>query len=146
MLRRAWDLVGAGPGLTAEGTVNMTVLAVNDPPRAADDSAETAEDTAVTVAVLANDSDADGDALTVMQVTAAAHGAARLTGAGTVEYAPEPDYYGSGGFSCVVGAVTGLTAEVAVTVLAVNDPPEAVGVIPDRAFDAGDGTVSVDLV
>ena len=136
-----------GSGLTAESTVDVTVLPVNDPPAAVDDAAETAEDTPATIAVLENDSDADGDTLTVAEVSAPEHGAARLTAAGTVEYTPEPDYHGSDRFTYVVGDGTGLTAQaaVAVTVLPVNDPPQALGVIPDQTLEAGDGPASLDL-
>ena len=64
-----------------------------------------------------------------------------------VEYTPEPDYHGSDRFTYVVGDGTGLTAQAAVvvTVLPVNDPPQAVGVIPDRTLEAGDGPASLDL-
>ena len=48
----------------------MTVLPVNDPPLADDDAADTPEDTPVTIDVLGNDSDVEGDALTVMEVSA----------------------------------------------------------------------------
>ena len=50
-------------------TVTITIGAVNDPPLAANDTAATAEDTPVAIAVLANDSDADGDPLTVSGVS-----------------------------------------------------------------------------
>ena len=43
----------------------------NSPPEAGGDAASTAEDTAVTVAALANDADADGDALSIEGVGAA---------------------------------------------------------------------------
>src|SRR5205814_8439930 len=44
-------------------TVSITITAVNDAPVAVPDTATTAEDTAVTIAVLTNDLDPDGDAL-----------------------------------------------------------------------------------
>ena len=43
-------------------TVSLTVLPVNDAPVAVDDAASVAEDGSIPVAVLANDSDVDGDA------------------------------------------------------------------------------------
>ena len=140
-------VVGDGPGLTAQAAVEVTVLAVNDPPQALDDAVETTEDTPVTIAVLANDSDPDGDALALVEASAPAHGSARLTDAGAVEYTPEPDYHGSDRFTYVVGDGTGLTAQAAVevTVLPVNDPPQALGVIPDQTLEAGDGPASLDL-
>ena len=127
--------------------MDVTVLPVNDPPEAVDDAAETAEDRPVTIAVLANDSDPDGDVLTVTEVSAPAHGAARLTEAGAVEYTPAPDYHGPDRFTYVVGDGSGLTARAAVdvTVLPVNDPPEVLGIIPDQTLEAGDGPASLDL-
>ena len=55
-------------GVTATATVTVTVLPVNDPPEAVDDEAETLEDEAVVVDVLANDTDADGDPIRVVSV------------------------------------------------------------------------------
>ena len=100
---------------------------VNVAPLAVDDAAETAEDTPVTIAVLENDSDPNGDTLTVVEVSAPAHGTAVVVDAGAVEYTPEPDYHGTDRFTYVVGDGSGLTAQavVEVTVLPVNDPPLA---------------------
>ena len=140
-------VVGDGSGLTAQAAVDVTVLPVNAPPLAVDDAAETAEDTPVTIAVLDNDSDPEGDPLTVAEVSAPAHGTAVLTEAGTVQYAPEPDYHGPDRFTYVVSSGSGLIARAAVevTVLPVNDPPEVLGVIPDQTLEAGDGPASLDL-
>ena len=140
--------VGDGSGLTAQAAVAVTVLPVNDPPQALDDAADTPEDTPVTIAVLENDSDGDGDALALVEASAPAHGTARLTDAGAVEYTPEPDYHGSDRFTYVVGDGSGLTARAAVdvTVLTVNDPPLATGVIPDQTLDVRDGPASLDLI
>ena len=140
-------VVGDGSGLTAQAAVDVTVRPVNDPPEAVDDAAETAEDTPVNIAVLDNDSDPDGDPLTVAEVSAPAHGTAVLTEAGTVQYAPEPDYHGPDRFTYVVSSGSGLTARAAVevTVLPANDPPEVLGVIPDQTLEAGDGPASLDL-
>jgi len=64
------------PGSRPPVTVTITVAAVNDSPAAANDTAATAEDTPVTIAVLGNDSDLDGDTLVVSSVGAALHGGA----------------------------------------------------------------------
>ncbi len=53
--------IGDGQGGSATATVSVTVSAVNDAPVAVNDAATTAEETAVSIAVLANDTDADGD-------------------------------------------------------------------------------------
>ena len=141
-------VVGDGSGLTARAAVDVTVLPVNDPPLAVDDAADTPEDTSVTIAVLRNDSDGDGDALALVEASAPAHGSARLTDAGAVEYTPEPDFHGTDRFTYVVGDGSGLTARAAVdvTVLPVNDPPLATGVIPDQTLDVGDGPAVLDLI
>ena len=99
----------------------------NDPPLAVDDAAETVEGTPVFIDVLANDSDPNGDTLTVVEVSAPAHGTAVVAAAGTVEYTPEPDFHGTDRFTYVVGDGSGLTAQAAVdvTVLPANDPPLA---------------------
>ncbi len=55
--------VGDGNGGSATATVTVTVTGVNDGPVAVDDAATTAEDTAVSVTVLTNDTDLDGDTL-----------------------------------------------------------------------------------
>ena len=119
-------VVGDGSGLTARAAVEVTVLPVNDPPLAVDDAAETVEGTAVFIDVLANDSDPNGDTLTVVEVSAPAHGTAVVAAAGTVEYTPGPDFHGTDRFTYVVGDGSGLTARAAVevTVLPV-DPPLA---------------------
>ena len=62
-------VVGDGSGLTAQAAVEVTVLPVNDPPEAVDDAAETAEDTPVNIAVLDNDTDPEGDPLTVAEIS-----------------------------------------------------------------------------
>ena len=93
----------------------------NDPPLAVDDAAETVEGTAVFIDVLANDSDPNGDTLTVVDVSAPAHGTAVVAAAaaaGTVEYTPEPDFHGTDRFTYVVGDGSGLTARAAVEVTA----------------------------
>src|SRR5205823_3637171 len=75
-------------------TVSITVAAVNDAPVAVNDTATTAEDTPVSIAVLGNDSDVDGDTLTVSVATAAAHGSAVANADGTITYTPAGKYNG----------------------------------------------------
>ena len=140
-------VVGDGSGLTARAAVDVTVRPVNDPPLAVDDAADTPEDTPVTIDVLGNDSDVDGDALALVEVSAPTHGTA-VTDTGAVVYTPEPDFHGTDSFTYVVGDGSGLTARAAVdvTVRPVNDPPLAAGVIPDRTLDIGDEPAVLDLI
>ena len=133
-------------GAAAETRVAVKITNVNEPPEAEDDEAATDEDHAVTVDVLANDTDPDGDRLLVESVSAAAHGTATVA-AGGVLYTPEPNYHGADRFTYVVSDGNGETAEarVDVTVLPVNDAPAPVGVIPDQALDEGGGEATVEL-
>ena len=134
-------------GAEARAQVVVTVTNANESPEARDDEARTLEDQSVTVDVLANDTDPDGDRLRLETVSAAAHGTTRITAGGAVTYTPEANYHGADRFTYVVsdGAGETATAAVDVTVLTVNDRPVAVGVIPDQVLDEGGGEVAVDL-
>ena len=56
-------------GLTASANITVSVVASNNVPVAVNDFTNTLEDAAVSIAVLANDSDLDGDALTITGAT-----------------------------------------------------------------------------
>ena len=133
-------------GARAEVGVAVTVTDVNEPPEAKDDEATTDEDQAVTVDVLANDTDPDGDRLRVESSSPPAHGTTSVTKS-AVRYTPDLNYHGVDRFTYVVSDGNGETAEasVEVTVRPVNDAPVAVGVIPDQALDEGGGEATVDL-
>jgi VCBS repeat-containing protein len=61
--------IADGRGGTSTATVTVVVAGINDPPVARDDTATVAEDGQVTFNVLANDSDVDGDPVTITAVT-----------------------------------------------------------------------------
>ena len=141
-------VVADAGGLADTASVEVTVTPVNDAPEAADDQATTREDEAIEIPVLDNDADLDGDRLRVRSVSSAEHGAAEVAGGGThVTYVPDPNYHGPDRFTYVVADMDGLadTATVEVTVVPVNDGPEAVGAIPDQLLDEGADGVTVDL-
>src|SRR5205823_4153685 len=116
---------GDGHGGTATSTVNVTITAVNDAPVANNDTATTDEDTAVTIAMLGNDTDVDGDTLTVTGVTAPQHGSVASHPDGTVTYTPAANYNGTDSFTYTIADGHGgtATATVSLTVTAVNDAP-----------------------
>ena len=140
-------------GATASATVTVTVTAVNDAPVAARDSAETDEDTAVTIPVLANDSDAESDPLTVSSVSDPAHGTAVIVpGAQTVTYTPNADYNGRDTFTYTVSDGRGAAGTGTVLVwvyapVATSDTQTTHGVLPGVPTVAGNpqGTLNVEF-
>ena len=121
-------VVTDGQGGSAEATVTVTVNPVNDAPVAVNDSATTEEDTPVLINVLANDTDVDGDTLSVLSVGTPENGTAEIDGAGQVRYTPAQDFNGNDSFTYVVTDDQGgeATATVSVRVTPVNDAPVAV--------------------
>ena len=111
-------------------TVSVTVAAVNDAPVANNDSLAATEDTAVTYTaaqLLGNDTDAEGNTLTIASVTSGTGGTAVLNGDGTVTFTPNANFNGTADFTYTVtdGTLTSNTATVTVSVAAVNDAPVA---------------------
>ena len=120
--------INDGTGLTDTATVSVTVTAVNDNPVANDDSATTEEDVAVTISLVANDTDIDGDSLSIESVGTASNGSVVNNGNGTVTYTPNAGFFGSDSFTYVVsdGSATD-TATVRVTVTEVTTSEQVIG-------------------
>lgn len=129
-------------GETDQAVVTVTVYGVNDSPVAANDTESTDEDTAVTVDVLGNDTDADGDTLTVDSVVQPDSGAV-TNNENNVIYIPDDDFHGTDTFTYSVADGRGGSdsATVTITVVAVNDAPLAVD---DAYTTAEDTTLTVD--
>ena len=83
------------------------MTAVNAAPVAAADSVTTDEDNAVTIAVLGNDSDVDGDALSLASVTQGANGTVVINPDNTLNYTPDADFNASDSFSTSPTLLTG---------------------------------------
>ncbi len=155
-----WGLnegVGTSVGNSA-GSANGTVVGsawswtegapftgANQAPAAVDDLAATAEEVAATIAVLGNDSDADGDALTLASVSSPAHGTAIANADGTISYTPAANYSGADSFSYTINDGQGgsATAAVSVTVTDVNDAPVAAD---DAASTSEDTPVAIAVL
>lgn len=60
-------------------TRDISIMPMNDAPVAQDDSASTTDGVQVTIPVLVNDSDVDGDGLVIASVTAPALGTAEIS-------------------------------------------------------------------
>ena len=132
-------------GDTSTATVSLTINPANDDPVAVDDSATLSEDTSAVIDVLANDSDLDGDTVSLDSVTQPEHGTVVINADGTVTYTPDADYNGSDSFTYTIsdGAGGTDTATVNLTVDPENDDPVAVD---DNAVLAEDTAAVIDVL
>ncbi|AUC85931.1 hypothetical protein CW731_11795 [Polaribacter sp. ALD11] len=74
---------------TASSTLNITVNPINDVPEAKDDTTGTDPGIAIDIPVLTNDSDLDGDTITVSRITVApTNGTATINADGTIKFTP----------------------------------------------------------
>ncbi|WP_126464967.1 cadherin-like domain-containing protein, partial [Candidatus Terasakiella magnetica] len=138
---------------TTAATGNVSVGAVNDAPVGVDDTGSTTEDNAVTLDLTANDTDADGDSLTITQIDGqnistggsvdVDNGSVTLNADGTVTFTPDDNYHGSETFEYTVSdGTTTSTADATVTVGSVNDGPVGVD---DTGSTTEDNAVTLDL-
>jgi len=121
------------------------------PPVAVGDVVGATEDQTAIIAANSladNDSDPDGDPLTVIGVSNALHGSVVLNGDGTVSFTPDADFNGAASFDYTIEDLAGnpATASVTVNVANVNDAPRNIafdGVVLDTAADGTSaGTIS----
>ncbi len=139
--------VDDGNGNTATETVTVNVAAVNDGPTAAADTFSTTEDTAVTTGnVLTNDSDPDGDTLSVASFTQASNGTVADNGDGTFSYTPNANFNGSDSFTYTVDDGNGNTATETVTVNVAASAPTAPASTPAPSAPAPVATPTPDDV
>lgn len=108
---------------TATVTITVTAIPGNGTPTATSDAVTTAEDTPIVIDVKANDTDPNGDSLTVASVSTPAHGTATII-AGKITYTPNANYHGTDTFAYTLtdGSLTAI-GTVTVTVTPVDDSP-----------------------
>ncbi len=140
--------VSDGEGGFDTATVNLTVGGINDAPVAFDDEVTTPEDVPVTFDPRDNDTDVEGDLLTITAIDGISvvaggpsvtveGGEIALNLDGTLTFTPDPDYNGKPSFIYTVRDPDGLTATATV----------ALDVIPvaDRNFDPGMGDMTTPV-
>lgn len=114
-------LTGAGGAKTDTDTVDITVTSVNDAPVGVADSFTTKQNQTLHVAapgVLANDTDVEGTALSLVLVTdvPAASGKLVLIGNGGFDFTPAPNFIGTTTFQYKANDGTSLSNVVTVTI------------------------------
>ncbi|HBH7878612.1 TPA: tandem-95 repeat protein [Vibrio parahaemolyticus] len=133
-------------GVSESTTVNVDVTSVNDAPVAKDDTATTQEDTAVTIDVLPNDTDVDGDKLSIQSASVPSDQGTVEIVDGKLVFTPAKNFHGDAEITYTVsdGALTG-QATVKVTVNAVNDTPVVESNIADQALAEDFTPYTIDL-
>jgi hypothetical protein len=99
----------------------------NQVPIANNDVAAGPEDNPLTIAALGNDSDLDGDSLSITSVTTPSHGSASINN-NQILYLPGSNFFGNDSLNYTIGDGFGgsATARVDISIAPVNDPPVAV--------------------
>jgi len=120
--------ISDGHGGTDTAIVRVLVESVNQPPVAVDDARTTQPETPVTISVLGNDSDPDGDTLTITHFTTPDNGTVTQNADGTFTYTPDAGFSGEDTFTYTIRDSSGGTdtATVTITVPEANQPPVAV--------------------
>ncbi len=111
-------------------TVSVTVTPLNDNPVAVNDAFDVAQDSSNnSLDVLANDTDVDGDTLTITAVGATDNGGTASTDGNTVSYSPAAGFSGTETFSYDIadgnGGIDSATVTVTVIPTATNQAPVA---------------------
>jgi PKD repeat protein len=135
-------------GMLAPGeTRTLTVVeSINYPPAPNDDRSETLKGQPVTINVLVNDADPDGNTLTVQSVDDAnAHGTVEINADGTLTFDPYDGFEGTAEFAYVVSDGQGGTASATVRV-AIPGRPRVIAVSPTDGSSVGSlRTVTIDF-
>lgn len=122
-----------------------TVIAAPPPPVANNDSATTQADTAVSIDVLANDSDPSGFSISVDSITPPAHGSAVDNNGSSITYTPTAGYSGTDRFSYTIRNTNGDTASAVVDVT-VTPPPTPPVAKNDTAATQADTAVTINVL
>jgi len=99
-------------------TINYYVsnTTTNHPPSAVADSFTTSVNTAYTFDPRANDSDPDGDPITITAKTNSSHGTVEINGASSITYTPAANYTGSDNFTYTISDLAGATSTATASV------------------------------
>ncbi|MDF4884828.1 tandem-95 repeat protein, partial [Vibrio parahaemolyticus] len=130
--------------LVVSGSANLDILPINDAPNAKNDVITTEEDTAVTIDVLVNDSDVEGDVLSIQSASVPSEQGSVDIVDGKLVFTPAENFNGEATITYIVtdGDLTD-EANMTVTVTPVNDSPVAVD---DTVSTQEDTAVTIDVL
>jgi uncharacterized repeat protein (TIGR01451 family) len=137
--------ISDGHGGSSSATVTVTVTQANLPPTAVDDFAVTYSTAPAIIDVLANDTDPEGDPLTVVSFTQPANGLVTFLN-NVATYTARVNFTGTNTFSYTISDGHGNTASATVTVAVLpkmNRPPIAAD---DAATTIGTTPVSIPVL
>lgn len=126
--------------VSEKATLTLQIAGLNEAPQAVDDATTLDEDDSVTVSVLGNDIDADGniDASSLTITAAPSNGIASVNGSGEIDYQPDANFNGTDQLQYTVADESGAPsnpATVVFTVDPVNDEPTISGTPATEVFE-----------
>ncbi len=137
------------PSECSTTTVNINIIGENDAPIATDDTASTMEDMPFNGDIATNDSDIEGDNLTVNTnpVSDVSNGILTLNSDGTYSYLPNANFFGTDSFTYEIcddgNPVLCDTASVTIDIIPVNDAPIPA---PDTLYMLANSTIQDNVL
>ncbi|MFQ5570027.1 MAG: Ig-like domain-containing protein [Rhodothermales bacterium] len=134
-----------GQGGTDQADVTVTVTPrPNVPPTAVDDEVSTEINHRVTVRVLKNDTDPDGDPLAIVAMPTAPTNGSVAFDESIMQYTPDADFVGTDTFEYRISDGRGGEDEAMVTVEVLADPPPVA--VDDAASTSLDTPIDIDVL
>ena len=133
-----------GNGGQITKSITVSVNPINDTPVAITNSATINEDSTVTINVLDNATDIDGDSLTIAAITQASNGVVQISN-NQIKYTPNQNFNGTDTFTYTISDGNGgqITKSITVSVNPINDTPVA---ITSSATVNEDAAVTIDVL
>jgi|GEM_PF-2314737 len=131
---------------TDTATVTIAVEAENELPAAVNDNAQTSTNTPVEIDVLGNDSDPEGDPLTITNSSQPENGTAVENEDGTFTYTPDEGFTGTDSFTYTISDDTEDETDTATVTIAVEAENELPIAVDDNAQTTAETEVEIDVL
>ncbi|MGD9210929.1 MAG: Ig-like domain-containing protein, partial [Desulfobacteraceae bacterium] len=131
-------------GKSSQGNITFSVSSLPDSPKPVDDHREITEGQPITIDVLANDVEPDGEAMKLVELGEPISGTAEMTADGQVVYTPDPNHSGDVEFYYIVSDVNGLEAAGWVFVSIIN-VDNGIDAQPDTMTTVEDNPATIAL-